>query len=253
MMPVIAWNAIHATTHPARGDERAARRARVDGIAADDARCRELLDRSTAVATALSPYIGYAATAEIAKESVQDRPADPRPRARARPARPRAARRDPVAGGDDHAGGRRADEDRRCEATVVRRAGAGGASRRCAALLRPRAQRSSGTAGCSRPRISGCSRVRIATSGRSPSRSWTRSGSPTARRSPTSAPAAAGSRCGWRAASARTAMRLRRGRPAADARGDRAPGRARRTCTTSLPSTGRRPTRSCPPTPWTRC
>ncbi len=43
----------------------------VDGIAADAARCRELLDRSTAVATALSPYIGYAATAEIAKESVR--------------------------------------------------------------------------------------------------------------------------------------------------------------------------------------
>ena len=43
----------------------------VDGIEADEARCRELLDRSTAVATALSPYIGYAATAEIAKESVR--------------------------------------------------------------------------------------------------------------------------------------------------------------------------------------
>jgi len=43
----------------------------VSGIRADEARCRELLDRSTAVATALSPYIGYAATAEIAKESVR--------------------------------------------------------------------------------------------------------------------------------------------------------------------------------------
>jgi aspartate ammonia-lyase len=43
----------------------------VDGIQADEARCRELLDRSTAVATALSPYIGYARTAEIAKESVK--------------------------------------------------------------------------------------------------------------------------------------------------------------------------------------
>ena len=31
----------------------------------------ELLERSTAVATALSPYIGYAKTAEIAKESVK--------------------------------------------------------------------------------------------------------------------------------------------------------------------------------------
>jgi aspartate ammonia-lyase len=38
---------------------------------ADAARARELLDRSTATATALSPYIGYAATAEIAKESVK--------------------------------------------------------------------------------------------------------------------------------------------------------------------------------------
>jgi len=42
----------------------------VDGITADCARARELLDRSTAAATALSPYIGYAATAEIAKASV---------------------------------------------------------------------------------------------------------------------------------------------------------------------------------------
>src|SRR3954451_13888404 len=43
----------------------------VDGIEADAERTRELLDRSTAVATALSPYIGYAATAELAKESVK--------------------------------------------------------------------------------------------------------------------------------------------------------------------------------------
>ena len=45
--------------------------AYADGIEADAERCRELLDRSTAVATALSPYIGYAATAEVAKESVR--------------------------------------------------------------------------------------------------------------------------------------------------------------------------------------
>jgi aspartate ammonia-lyase len=43
----------------------------VDGIEADPARCRELLDRSTAVATALNPYLGYAQTAEIAKEAVK--------------------------------------------------------------------------------------------------------------------------------------------------------------------------------------
>jgi aspartate ammonia-lyase len=42
----------------------------VQGIRADARRARELLDRSTALATALSPHIGYAATAEIAKASV---------------------------------------------------------------------------------------------------------------------------------------------------------------------------------------
>jgi aspartate ammonia-lyase len=42
----------------------------VEGITENEARARELLDRSTAAATALSPYIGYAATAEIAKASV---------------------------------------------------------------------------------------------------------------------------------------------------------------------------------------
>jgi len=70
MMPVIAWNALHAST--ILGTAMNALRTRcVDGIEAAPARARELLDRSTAVATALSPYIGYAATAEIAKESVR--------------------------------------------------------------------------------------------------------------------------------------------------------------------------------------
>jgi aspartate ammonia-lyase len=70
MMPVIAWNAIHATSI-LRESMKALKVRCVDGIVADAERCRELLDRSTAVATALSPYIGYAATAEIAKESVK--------------------------------------------------------------------------------------------------------------------------------------------------------------------------------------
>jgi hypothetical protein len=69
MMPVIAWNAVHATRimREAMGvlQERCVAGLRVDGE-----RCRELLDRSTALATALSPYIGYAATADIAKTSV---------------------------------------------------------------------------------------------------------------------------------------------------------------------------------------
>ena len=70
MMPVIAWNALHAATI-LRTSMAAMRLRCVDGIAADPARARELLERSTAAATALSPYIGYAATAEIAKESVK--------------------------------------------------------------------------------------------------------------------------------------------------------------------------------------
>ena len=69
MMPVMAWNALHATTILGNATKVLATRC-VSGIVADEARCRELLDRSTAVATALSPYIGYAATAEIAKLAV---------------------------------------------------------------------------------------------------------------------------------------------------------------------------------------
>jgi aspartate ammonia-lyase len=70
MMPVIAWNALHASTI-LREAMRTFRVRAVDGIVANEARARELLDRSTAMATALSPYLGYAATADIAKESVR--------------------------------------------------------------------------------------------------------------------------------------------------------------------------------------
>jgi aspartate ammonia-lyase len=69
MMPVIAWNALHATRILGEA-MRVLQERCVAGIQVDEARCRELLDRSTALATALSPYIGYAATADIAKTSV---------------------------------------------------------------------------------------------------------------------------------------------------------------------------------------
>jgi aspartate ammonia-lyase len=69
MMPVIAWNVLHASAILA-GALVVFRERCVDGLQPDEARCRELLERSTAVATALSPHIGYAATAQIAKESV---------------------------------------------------------------------------------------------------------------------------------------------------------------------------------------
>ena len=70
MMPVIAWNALHASTILQTAMTTLRTRC-VDGIQADAERTRELMDRSTAVATALSPYIGYAKTAEIAKDAVK--------------------------------------------------------------------------------------------------------------------------------------------------------------------------------------
>jgi aspartate ammonia-lyase len=70
MMPVIAWNAIHASSI-LREAMKVFRLRCVDGIAADAAHARDLLEHSTASATALSPYIGYAATADIAKEAVK--------------------------------------------------------------------------------------------------------------------------------------------------------------------------------------
>jgi aspartate ammonia-lyase len=70
MMPVIAWNTLHSSA--ILGNAMTTLRARcVEGIKADVARCRELLERSTAVATALNPYLGYAKTAAIAKKSVE--------------------------------------------------------------------------------------------------------------------------------------------------------------------------------------
>jgi aspartate ammonia-lyase len=68
MLPVTAWNMIHETLI-LREAMRALRERTVEGIEADENRCRELLDRSTAVATALSTYLGYEATARIAQEA----------------------------------------------------------------------------------------------------------------------------------------------------------------------------------------
>jgi aspartate ammonia-lyase len=70
MMPVIAWNALHSSTILCEAMATLRERT-IAGVTANSARARELLDRSTAAATALSPHIGYAATAEIAKEAVR--------------------------------------------------------------------------------------------------------------------------------------------------------------------------------------
>ena len=39
----------------------------IDGIEADEARCRELVERSLAMVTVLAPKIGYDAAAKVAK------------------------------------------------------------------------------------------------------------------------------------------------------------------------------------------
>jgi aspartate ammonia-lyase len=70
MMPVMAWNAWHASSILQRAMTVFTDRC-VVGVRADEARCRELLDRSTGLATALSPYIGYAETADVAKTAVK--------------------------------------------------------------------------------------------------------------------------------------------------------------------------------------
>ena len=79
MMPVLAWNAIHATRILTNAMRVLQDRCIVD-TRADEARCRELLDRSTALATALIPYT-VAATADIAQTSVRQA-VNPRARAR---------------------------------------------------------------------------------------------------------------------------------------------------------------------------
>jgi aspartate ammonia-lyase len=70
MMPVIAWNALHSSAI-LREAMRALTTRCVNGIEADETRCRELLDRSTATVTALSPHVGYEAAARVAQEAVE--------------------------------------------------------------------------------------------------------------------------------------------------------------------------------------
>lgn len=69
MMPVINYNllqSIYLLTHVVRVfTEKCVR-----GIVADEARCRELAERTLGLATILNPVIGYEAAARIAKESL---------------------------------------------------------------------------------------------------------------------------------------------------------------------------------------
>ena len=70
MMPAMSWNVLHAA-EILKNTMRALATKCVDGISAKEERCRYYANATISIATALNPYIGYAAAAEIAKESVK--------------------------------------------------------------------------------------------------------------------------------------------------------------------------------------
>ena len=71
MCPVIAYNILQSM-RILTSTLKMFREFCIDGIRADEARCRELLDKSTAIATALNPYIGYQVVSKIVKEAVKN-------------------------------------------------------------------------------------------------------------------------------------------------------------------------------------
>jgi fumarate hydratase class II len=68
MLPVMAYNLLQSIELLARVSENFAARC-VEGITADEARCRNSIEQSLAMCTALAPEIGYEAAAKIAKEA----------------------------------------------------------------------------------------------------------------------------------------------------------------------------------------
>jgi aspartate ammonia-lyase len=72
MEPVIVFNILQSMRMLMRGMVVLRERC-IDGIEADEERCRELLDGSLVTVTALNPYIGYDAAARIAKIALKTR------------------------------------------------------------------------------------------------------------------------------------------------------------------------------------
>jgi fumarate hydratase class II len=71
MMPVMAQALLESVTLLASASRVFTDRC-VAGIRANEARCRELLEKNPSIATALNPFIGYDRAAEVAKESARD-------------------------------------------------------------------------------------------------------------------------------------------------------------------------------------
>jgi aspartate ammonia-lyase len=67
MMPVVAWNLLHEIEILTNSVE-VFRKSCVEGIEANEERCRAYAEASMSIVTVLNPHIGYAKAAEIAKE-----------------------------------------------------------------------------------------------------------------------------------------------------------------------------------------
>ena len=70
MMPVIALNLLQSIQILTNGVRAFTNRC-VQGIAANEERCRHWVEHSAALATALNPYLGYNTVAEVVKEFVR--------------------------------------------------------------------------------------------------------------------------------------------------------------------------------------
>lgn len=70
MMPAMAWNVLHSAEILKNTMGVLATKC-VEGITANVERCRHYANATIAIVAALNPYIGYAAAAEIAKESIR--------------------------------------------------------------------------------------------------------------------------------------------------------------------------------------
>jgi aspartate ammonia-lyase len=70
MMPAMAWNVLHSAEILKNTIHVLAIKC-VNGITVNEQRCHHYANATIAIAAALNPYIGYAAAAEIAKESIR--------------------------------------------------------------------------------------------------------------------------------------------------------------------------------------
>jgi fumarate hydratase class II len=72
MMPLIAYHSLQSIRLLSDGASNFTRRC-VEGLEADRERCKEMIERSLALATALAPKIGYDAASRIAKKAYDQR------------------------------------------------------------------------------------------------------------------------------------------------------------------------------------